>query len=49
MDVNGYVRSLTNTQESHKLVFCPLIVPLIFQTFSVNSQDTFLSADLCMV
>ena len=38
------VRSLTNAQESFKLV---LILP-IFHTFSVNSQNTFLSADfLC--
>ena len=38
------VRSLTNAQESFKLV---LILP-IFYTFSVNSQNTFLSADFCM-
>ena len=41
---HGCVRSLTNAQESFKLV---LIVP-IFHTFSVNSQNTFLLADFCM-
>ena len=39
-----YVRTLTNAQESFNLV---LILP-IFHTFSVNNQNTFLSADFCM-
>ena len=38
------VRSLTNPQESFRLV---LILP-ICDTFSINSQKTFLSADFCM-
>ena len=38
------VRSLTNAQESLRLVF----ISPIFHTFSVNSQKPFLSADFCM-
>ena len=43
MDVQ-FVVSSTNAQESFKLV----LILSIFHTFSVNSQTTFLSADVCM-
>ena len=42
------VQSLKNAQERFNLIFQPLISP-IFHTFSVNSQNTFLLADFCMV
>ena len=42
------VWSLTNAKSSFKFVFEPLMLP-IFNTFSVNSQNTFLSADFCVV